>query len=151
MLGPLAANVYIGLYDANLPTYSMLHYYLNWTIVAVDLVAMLILILRPRSPVWVTMSGIAWPFVYFASLAVDVETTLCLGTGVNCWPSANAAFQYLILGSAKQGWGLWPYTMEFSIGLLVVVIVLASITVKKQRRFSQMAKLQEKSTAASQK
>jgi len=149
MLGPFLANLYIGLYDKNLPTYSMSHYYLNWAIVAVELLAALILIMRPRSIAWVTMSGIVWPLVYFASLVIDAETLLCLGTGVNCWPSTTAAFQYLILGDKKQGWGLWPYTMELSIAFLVVVIALSTIMVKKQRDLARIAKLREKSTPVS--
>jgi len=147
MLGPFLANLYIGLYDKNLPTYSMSHYYLNWLIVVIDVVAALVLIFKPKNIFLVTMTGIVWPLVYFASLAIDVETLLCIGTGLNCWPSTTAAFQYLILGNAKQGWGLWPYTMELSIGLLVVIIALSSILVKKQRQVMRIAKLQEKSTA----
>ena len=104
----------------------MIHYYLNWAIAAVDLIAAGFLFVRARSRLWVILAGVVWPLVYFASLILDFETRLCLGSNINCWPSVADAYQYLILGSAAQGWTLWPYTIPLQIVLMSIAIVLSA-------------------------
>ena len=126
LLGGFAITTYIGIFDSNLLTYSMIHYYLNWASAAVDLIAAGFLFVRARSRLWVILAGVVWPLVYFASLILDFETRLCLGSNINCWPSVADAYQYLILGSAAQGWTLWPYTIPLQIVLMSIAIVLSA-------------------------
>ncbi|MDG6908474.1 MAG: hypothetical protein JRN20_22110 [Nitrososphaerota archaeon] len=133
LLGGFVITVYIGLFDSNLFTYSILHYYLNWLIAAVDLLAMVLLFLKGRSTLWVPLAGIVWPLVYFASLVLDFETRLCLGSNLNCWPSVADAYQYLILGSTAQGWTLWPYTVPLQIALMSLAVVLSVVNVLAYR------------------
>ena len=83
LFGGFILTIYIGLYDANLSTYSISHYYLNWVIAAVDLLAVVFLFVKGASKIWVLLAGIIWPLVYFASLVVDFETRLCLGSTLN--------------------------------------------------------------------
>ncbi len=125
MLAVFGLNVYIGLYDRTLTQLNTVHYTLNWLIVVVDLVAAIVLLAMPRSISWVSLGGIVWPIVFIFFLFIDIETTLCLGTNFNCWPSITDAYDYLILGSSTEGWVLWPYTMRFVIALLIAVIILS--------------------------
>lgn len=127
LFGGFVMTLYIGLYDANLSTYSSLHYYLNWVIAVVDLVAVGILFLKSKSRIWVLLAGVVWPLLYFSSLVLDFETRLCLGSNVNCWPSVSDAYQYLILGSAAQGWTLWTYTVPVQIALMSLAVILSAI------------------------
>lgn len=128
MLGVFAINVYIGLFDTTLFKLNQLHYYLNWGIAIVDLAAALILIVFYRSRILVLLAGVGWPAIYILSLALDVETTLCAGTNLNCWPSVSDAYRYLILGSKAEGWVLWPYTISTAIAVLVIIAVLSSVS-----------------------
>jgi hypothetical protein len=142
MLGVLGINVYIGLYDTNLPQLSPLHWDLNWLIAAVDLIAALILIARPGNTSWKSLAGIAWPIVYVANLFIDVETRLCLGTPASaCSPTVSDAYQYLILGSAGEEWVLWPYTIRLAIALVVLalILVLLSLYLRTSGRPSQIS------------
>ena len=118
-------NIYIGLYDTTLNRLSPLHYSLNWLLAAMTLLSALILLIRPLNVVLSTLGGIVWPSAYVTSIFVDVETKMCLGTHVGCWPSMADAYDYLILGSRLEGWVLWPYTMRMIIGLLVMAAILA--------------------------
>ena len=140
MLVVFAINVYIGLKDGNLYDYNLAHYYLNWLIAAVDIVAAVILFAKPLSKLWIGLAGVAWPIVYFASLAVDISTKLCLG-GSNCWPTQYDAFRYLILGDPSEGWGLWPYTMSTAVFLLVVMLIFSSAAVVGLRREERRQRL----------
>jgi len=141
MLGVFGINVYIGLKDGNLYDYNLVHYYLNWGVAAVDVVAALILFAKPLSKLWVGLAGVAWPIVYFVSLAVDISTKMCLGGGSNCWPTQYDAFRYLILGDPNEGWALWPYTMSTAIFLLVVVLIFSVVTIMSLRREERRQKL----------
>lgn len=127
MFGGFVLTMYIGLYDSNLSTYSSIHYYLNWVIAAVDLLAVAFLFLKSTSKILALLAGVAWPLVYFASLVLDFETRLCLGSSLNCWPSVSDAYQYLILGSAAQGWTLWQYTVPLQLFLMGAAVVLSSL------------------------
>ena len=127
LFGGFVITLYIGREDANLSTYSSLHYYLNWLIATVDLIAVGMLFVKARSKIWVLLAGVVWPLVYFASLVVDFETRLCLGSNINCWPSVSDAFQYLILGSQAQGWTLWTYTVPLQITLMSVAVILSAV------------------------
>ena len=132
LVGGFVLTVYIGFFDANLSTYSSLHYYLNWVIAAVDLIAIAMLFIKSKSTIWVLLAGVAWPLLYFASLVVDFETRLCLGQNVNCWPSVADAYQYLILGSQAQGWTLWTYTVPVQIALMSIPVILSIVNVVKK-------------------
>lgn len=130
MLGVFAINVYIGLYDKNLSQVS-LHWYLNWVVAVLTIIAAILLLSRPLNAPIVALAGIVWPIVYVASLAVDVYTRMCLGTSF-CWPSRTAAFQYLILNNPNApggGWKLFPYTIPMALGLLLVTFILSIIAV----------------------
>lgn len=132
MLGVFAINVYIGLYDKTLMKYNTPHVYLNWLIAIVDLVAAALLLAKPLDKVFAPLSGIVWPIVYMLLLAVDVSTRLCL-FATTCWPSTQAAYDYLILGDASQGWVLWPYTMFTAITLLTATVVITAGGIIAQR------------------
>ncbi|MHB1907873.1 MAG: hypothetical protein ACYCQJ_03250 [Nitrososphaerales archaeon] len=122
-----AFNLYIALYDKTLSELDPLHHSVNWAFVVIDLVCAALLLARPRA-LSLTLAGILWPLAYIFSLFVDIETRLCLGTNINCWPSALDSYDYLILGSASEGWLLWPYTMRVVIVLLVLIVALASFS-----------------------
>ncbi|MHB1868084.1 MAG: hypothetical protein ACYCPP_03970 [Nitrososphaerales archaeon] len=127
-------GIYIGAYDKLLSQYEPLHWYLNWLIVAVTLVAGVLLIAIPRNIMLVTLSGIVWPIVYAISLGIDVATKLCLGgSSLNCWPSKTDAFQYLILNNPNipggYGWQLWSGTMPIIIVMMLIAFVISIISV----------------------
>jgi hypothetical protein len=129
MLGVFGINVYIGLYDTSLSQLSPLHWELNWLIAVVDLIAVVVLLAKPRSIAWKSLAGIVWPIVYVVNLFIDVETRLCLGAPASsCSPTVSDAYQYLILGSSDQEWVLWPYTIRLAIALAVLVLILASLS-----------------------
>ncbi len=129
MLGVFLINVYIGLFDTTLFKLNQLHYYLNWGISIADLAAALILIVFYRSRFLVLLAGVGWSAIYILSLAVDVETSLCIDTNyLNCWPSVSDAYNYLILGSQGEGWVLWPYTIRTAIALLIIIAVLSAFS-----------------------
>jgi hypothetical protein len=154
ILGVFVLNLYIALYDGNLSQFSTLHYYLNWLLAAATLVAGLLLLAKPSSKLWVSLSGITWPIVYFAGLVADVSSKLCLGTGTNCWPDTNTAFQYLILNNANIpngfGWTLWQYTIPTAIFLLVVSILASAIglSMLRTRRSTSQASSNDGATKA---
>jgi hypothetical protein len=140
LLGVFAVNIYLGLYDTNLKQFNPTHYDLNWLIAVVSLVAALLLILKPKSKIFLTLGGIIWPVVYVLSLGVDVETKLCSGApSTSCWPSHTAAFDYLILNysnipnAAGYGWKLAP-VMPVAIGLLAIVFILSLIVLNSMRK-----------------
>ncbi len=126
LMGVFFVNVYLGLYDTNLSQFQVLHYYLNFAIAAVTLVASLILFARPKNTLWLSLAGIVWPVLYVASLAVNVESRLCLGTGTNCFATVNDSYQYLILNSPSAGWKLFPFTIPLAITLLVATVGLST-------------------------
>jgi hypothetical protein len=148
MLVVFGFNVYIALYDKTLSQLNSLHYSLNWLIVVIDLVAAIALVVRPHSLTWVSLGGIVWPLVYIIFLFVDVETLLCLGTYVSCWPSVGDAYDYLILGSRVEGWVLWPYTIRVVIILLIVVAVLAGASLSMAYKDSVLRKKSKPETNA---
>lgn len=144
MLLVFAINTYLGLADSNLRNFNVAHYYLDWLIVAVSLMAAVMLFLRPRSKALVILSGIVWPTVYLGSLAVDVLTRLCLGaSSTSCWPSRSAAFDYLILNRVNisnapgYGWKLLPGVMPLDISLLLIVLIISVTSVLASRSNSQ--------------
>ena len=129
LLGVFGINLYIGLYDTNLSELSLLHSELNWLIAAADLIAAIILFVKPGSLIWKSLTGIVWPIVYVANLFVDVETRLCLGSSAStCSPTVSDAYKYLILGSAGEEWLLWPYTIRLAIVLVIAVLILTCIS-----------------------
>ena len=135
MLGVFCINLYIGLYDTNLAQLSPLHWQLNWVIAAIDVVAAIVLFVRPGSTIWRSLAGVAWPLVYVVNLLVDVETRLCLGTQASsCSPTVSDAYQYLILGSSGEDWVLWPYTIRLAIGLVIVTLILATTSFLLRKR-----------------
>jgi hypothetical protein len=126
MLSVFGINVYIGIYDTSLAQFSPMHAQLNWVIAAADLIAAVLLFVKPRR-IWKTLAGIVWPIAYVGSLFLDVETRLCLGASpTSCFPSTTDAYNYLILGSSAEQWVLWPYTIRFAIALAIVVQVLTA-------------------------
>jgi hypothetical protein len=141
-----AINVYLGLFDTNLRTLNMLHYDLNWLIAVASLVGALFLLLKPRSMALVTLAGVIWPIVYVLSLAVDVETNMCLGgPGSNCWPTHTAAFDYLVLNysnipnASGFGWMLAP-VMPIAILLLAIVFIISLISLNSMRKKKNVVK-----------
>jgi FtsH-binding integral membrane protein len=135
MLGVFAINVYIGLYDTNLSQISPQHEMVNWVIAAADLIAALFLLVKPRNMALKILGGIVWPVLYIGTLAIDVETRLCLGAPSNtCLASVSDAYQYLILGSAGQEWVLWPYTIRLGITLAVITFVLSVVSLYFRNR-----------------
>ncbi len=132
LIGVFLANLYIALYDKNLSLFNQLHYYLNWIITAMSLVAAIIILAKPLSVKLVLLAGIIWPVVYVGGLAADVESRLCLGTSANCWPDTNSAFQYLILNNPNvpngYGWMLWPYTIPTALILLALVVIISAFS-----------------------
>src|ERR1700751_4322719 len=94
MLGVFAINVYLSVYDTNLAQLSPTHAQLNWVIAAADLVAAIVLFVKPKSVIWRTLGGIVWPLAYIGSLFVDVETRFCLGaSAASCFPSMTDAYK----------------------------------------------------------
>ncbi|MDH2902307.1 MAG: hypothetical protein PXY39_15195, partial [archaeon] len=65
---------------------------------------------------------------YLLSLEFDVQTELCFGTQVHCWPSVSDAYKYLILNERVEGWVLSPYTMRINIALLITAIVFTAMS-----------------------
>src|SRR5579864_8639152 len=80
MLGVFAINVYIGLRDTNLIPApglgNVTHYYLNWLMALVDIIAAGVLSISPLRRMWVLLGGVVWPIVYVIGLAVDVQIRL---------------------------------------------------------------------------
>ena len=142
MLGVFAINLYIGLDDSNLSQLNSVHYYVNWVIAAADIIAALLLFAKPKSVIWKSLAGTAWPIAYIATLFIDVETRLCLGTNAHCFPNVSDAYAYLILGSKGQGWDLWPYTIRVAIGLQVAILILTAVSLALYLRESKKAKVQ---------
>jgi uncharacterized membrane protein len=129
-LGVFAVNVYLGIYDTNLASNAP-HYYANWLIAIVTLVAAVLLLVRPANRRLVMFAGVLWPILYALALTGDVYTRLCTGVSAeSCWPSKTAAFDYLVLnqatikGAPGYGWKLAP-VMPFAILLLVLVFLLS--------------------------
>jgi hypothetical protein len=139
MIGVFFINVYIGLFDTTLQQYNVAHLYLNWLMAAVDVIAAGLLFARPLERFLVVLGGIVWPIIYIASIAVDVETRLCLGGGNCLLPNTAAAYDYLILGYSDLGWVLWPYTIITAISLLSGIIVI-SVAALIEERSSSSAK-----------
>ena len=140
-LGPFALTVYIGLYDTNLRTYQIGHWYVNWLFAAAFLVAMILLLAFPKRLPLVTLAGVVWPILYVVALGVDVETRLCIGGNqANCWPSKTAAFQYLILNNPNvangYGWLLWQGTVPTILALTAIgfILSLASVFILQRSR-----------------
>ena len=125
LLGVFFVNLYLALYDTNLNAFQPLHYYLNLLISITTLVASVFLFVWPKSARLVSLAGIVWPLVYLGSLAVNVESRLCLGTGTNCFASVNDAFGYLILNEPSAGWKLFQGIIPIAIVLLVATIGLS--------------------------
>ena len=127
-LGVFAISVYIGAYDKNLQSVTV-HWYLDWVIAAASLIAAGLLIAKPSGLWTVTLGGVIWPIVYVGGLGFDVLTKMCAGVSSEyCWPSRNAAFQYLILNNPNAqglGWSLFPYTIPIAIALIFVAWVLS--------------------------
>lgn len=129
LVATFVINVYIGLYDTTLAEENILHRDLNSIIGIITLAAGIVLIIRSKSTLVNLISGVIWPIFYLGSLAFDVETELCFGTHVNCWPSITDSYDYLILNQSVEGWVLSPYTMRVVIALLILAIILTIISV----------------------
>jgi hypothetical protein len=125
-------NLYVGLVDRNLflPPNTIItpHYYLNWLITVIDLVASAVLFIRPKKLELLVLSGIVWPLVYLGGLGLDVASRLCLGAPAStCFPSADASAGYLFFGSSTylQAY-FWPYTFTMITVLLVLTLILTA-------------------------
>lgn len=128
MLGVFSLNTYIGLKDTVMSKLQPMHQSANFVIATVDLVSASLLIYYGKGKrTWVLLSGVFWPIGYFLALFIDTESKLCLFSGQNCFKSVGVSFEYLILGSAAQGWLLWPYTMITVISLLTVILILSVV------------------------
>jgi hypothetical protein len=145
MLGVFVLNVYIGLYDNIIRSVNVTHWYLNWLIAVVDIVAAAILFLKPLSTMWIALAGIGWPVVYVLSLGVDVYTKLCVGapasTASTCasyWPTHTSAFDYLIVNSKSAFWPLFQGTVPLIIVLLFLVFLFSIVGVYNERRLQQL-------------
>jgi hypothetical protein len=126
MLGVFSLNAYIGLKDTVLSKLQPTHEGINFFFALLDLAAASILIYYADGRrFWVLLGGVVWPVTYLVSLVVDLESRMCLFSGQNCFSSVYTSFEYLILGEARQGWLLWPYTMIVAILLLVLTIGLS--------------------------
>jgi flagellar basal body-associated protein FliL len=127
LAGTFAISVYIGLFDTTLAQANSLHEGLNWVIGALSLLAGVTLLLKsissPSNVRWRLVAGVVWPATYLVSLFFDVETKLCFGTGVQCWPSIADSYDYLILNQSVEGWVLFPYTIRILIVLLALVMI----------------------------
>jgi hypothetical protein len=139
MLGLFAANIYIGESDTVLVTLNTLHHDSNWLLALLDLIAAgLLIAYRPKSRLWVFLSGIAYPVAYLLLLFADVETDMCLFTphlaSGQCFSNPYVSFQYLILGNRNEGWLLWPYTIPTAIALLVATLILCSMFVFVEKK-----------------
>ena len=136
-LGVFAASAYIGAYDKVLQSVPS-HWYLDWAISIASLVAAGLLISMPTRLWAVVLGGVVWPIVYVGGLGFDVLTKLCAGASQEyCWPSRNAAFQYLILNNPNaqgQGWTLFPFTIPLAIVLILISLVLSILAVISIRR-----------------
>ena len=124
LVGSFVNSIYVGLFDTTLAQEDPLHHDINWVIGIISLVAGIALLARPKSIPARIIGGVVWPVLYLVSLAVDVQTELCFGTNVHCWPSVSDSYKYLILNQSVEGWVLSPYTMRILIALLVISIVL---------------------------
>jgi hypothetical protein len=128
LAGSFAISIYIGLYDTTLAQEDPFHHDINWALGIITLIAGIILIGRTKSTLLKMFSGIVWPVLYLLSLEFDVQTELCFGTQVHCWPSVSDAYKYLILNERVEGWVLSPYTMRINIALLVIAIVFTAMS-----------------------
>jgi hypothetical protein len=136
MIGVFIINIYIGLFDTTLQQFNVAHLYLNWLMAVVDIIAAVLLLAKPLERFLVVLGGVVWPIAYITSIAIDVETRLCLGSGSCLLPNPAAAYDYLILGNSSLGWVLWPYTIFTAISLLTTVLVVSSVGLIEQRRLS---------------
>lgn len=143
-----AINIYLGIADTNLRQFNVVHYYMDWVIATVSIVAAFMFLTKPRNLILVSLSGMAWPVVYLASLATDVLTRLCLGaSSSSCWPSKTAAFDYLILNyssipkASGYGWKLMPGIMPLDIAALTVVFILSAASVRRIKKGKSVAKV----------
>lgn len=128
MLGVFSLNAYIGLKDSVLSKLQPAHQGGNFIIATVDIVSAAFLLYYGQGKrIWVLLAGVVWPMVYLFALWADVESRLCLFTGLNCFTNVQVSFEYLILGSANQGWRLWPLTMLTVILLLSATLALSLI------------------------
>ncbi len=149
MLGVFVTNAYIGLDDHVLSDSNLAHYYFNWIIAAVDLIAAIFLFAKPQSVEWTALSGIVWPVVYLLSLAADVATSMCFGTPTNasCLPTPSDAFRYLVLGDPLEGWALWRFTMPTAILLLILVVILSTLSISRLQKSKRRQEPQGQATA----
>ena len=135
--------MYIAVYDTELSA-SESHYLANIFIALIDLfTAYLLLSAKITAIKRVLFAGILWPVFYFFLLAFDVWTKLCYaGPNETCWPSEQAAFEYLILndpniGVPGLGWRLFPYTIPIAIGLLCIIVAFSIITLASHFRHTR--------------
>lgn len=143
LFATFALNVYIALYDSTLAQENVVHYELNIVIAAITFAAALALLVERRSLPGRIAAGIIWPILYLGSLAFDVQTELCFGTGIHCWPSVADSYKYLILNEAVEGWVLSPYTMRTMIGLLIAAVFLSAVSVSFSLAASRSSKAEE--------
>jgi hypothetical protein len=128
-----ALNLYVGLVDRNLfiPPNTVVtpHYYLNWAITIVDAVSAAVLFVKPTRNQLVALSGIIWPLVYIGSIAIDIESKLCIGAAASsCFPTISDAENYLLFGnSSLLVVYFWQYTFALILILLTIVVALSSL------------------------
>jgi hypothetical protein len=130
MIGVFLVNVYLGVADNNLSA-TPSHYYANWGIAVVSLIAALLLLARPGSRPLVTFAGVVWPILYVLALAGDVYTRLCAGTNAeSCFATKTDAFDYLILNQKTNpggpGWSIAP-VVPVAIFFLAVIFVVSLV------------------------
>jgi hypothetical protein len=150
LFGAFLASLYIALYDTTLAQEDPLHHDATWALAFISLAASAVLVVRPKSLPGKIIGGIAWPALYLFSLAFDVETDLCYGTNVHCWPSVSDSYKYLILNERLEGWVLSTYTSRILIALLATSMVLSAVSIamslekRNKTRKSTTATPQEK-------
>jgi hypothetical protein len=141
MIGVFLVNVYIGLADENLRSGYPSHYYVNWGIAVVSLIAALLLLARPGSRQSIAFAGIIWPILYVLALVGDVYTRLCAGASPeSCWPTKTAAFDYLILnqktvlGTLGYGWKIAPVVPVAIVFLAIIFVISLAALIQMGRR-----------------
>lgn len=125
-----ALNLYVGLVDRNMfiPPNIVItpHYYLNWVLTIVDVIASAILFVKPTKNQLVILSGIVWPLVYIGAIAIDIESRLCIGApSSSCFPTISAAENYLLFGSTSYMAVVYFWQYTFTVILLLLIAVLA--------------------------
>lgn len=120
-------NLYVGLVDQNLFVQNIVitpHYYFNWIITGLDIVASALLFFTPSKNRLLILSGVIWPVAYIGTVGLDIGTRLCLGASSStCFPTVGSAASYLLLGTSSFLTAtFWHYTFILIIVLLMLTL-----------------------------